>query len=501
MSSTESMNWGLCCLCQSDKTEETLQTPKEEGLVSLERDLKDFNAISGNKFPSGINVTISQLNDGSGIAATLKSHEARYHKTCRSYCSSSRVKRAREKLDKEAGPQNSPKKLRSSGEFQPLANVMCCVICEGEVQSKLHKAVTDVVDANLKSWAKTNKNFNLLGRLVAVASDAHAADAYYHHQCYIHLRDSARAAERRQLVGETPPPFDPIICAQIVALIEHSDTTLFKLSELREMYQKLRSDQGRPCRDKKEPHSTRFKDHLLDLLPEWAEFSKGNEGRKDIYISHTLKVADELAKTYRSQIGQEDALMFMRAAVMMHKFCLQSQEPFNGSFPPNCLTAPVNEEMRSFFNVVLQGPSALHGCEKMGGDANLDAREKIACNISQLLIYNTSKGTHHVVKTAAVRHNKERETNFPLYHGLKLHGHGRNKKQIEIDHEQGISVSYNRIMEVKQGIAHAVCARHAQDWVVVPTNSHLNVFTTHDVDNIDSKAQGTSHWMSSMDMP
>ncbi|KAL8561604.1 hypothetical protein ACOMHN_024839 [Nucella lapillus] len=180
----------------------------------------------------------------------------------------------------------------------------------------------------------------------------------------------------------------------------------------------------------------------------------------------------------------------MRAAVMMHKFCLQSQEPFDGSFPPNCLTASVNEEMRSFFNVVLRGPSALHGREKIGGDANLDAREKIACNISQLLIYNTSKGTHHAVKTAAVRHNKERETPFPLYHGLKLHGNGRDKKQIGIHHEQGISVSYNRVMEVKQCVARAVCARHAQDGVVLPTNSRFNVFTTHDVDNIDSKAQG-----------
>ena len=111
----------------------------------------------------------------------------------------------------------------------------------------------------------------------------------------------------------------------------------------------------------------------------------------------------------------------MWAAVMMHKFCLQSQEPFDGSSPLNCLTVPVNEEMRSFFNVVLRGPSALRGREKIGGDANLDAREKIACNISQLLIYNTRKGTHHAVKTSAVQHNKERETPFPLYCGLKLH--------------------------------------------------------------------------------
>uniref|UniRef100_UPI00358EAE2A uncharacterized protein n=1 Tax=Myxine glutinosa TaxID=7769 RepID=UPI00358EAE2A len=498
MASTESMNWELCCLCQLDKPHEALQTPKEEGLESLERDLKDFNAISSDTRPPGINITISQLNDGSGIAESLKSHKAKYHKTCRSYCSSSRVKRAREKLKKEAGPQNSAKKLRSSSEFYPLDNAMSCVICEDEevnlhkvvTDVNLHKVVTDVVDANLKRWAKTNENFQLLGRLVAVAADALAADTYYHHQCYVRLRDSARAAERRESVGPVPPPFDPIICAQIVALIENADTTSFKLSELREMYQKLISDQGRPCRDKKEPHSTRFKEHLLDLLPEWGEFSKGNEGRKDVYISHKVKVADELAKTYRSQIEQKDALIFMRAAVMMHKFCLQSQEPFDGSFPPNCLTAPVCEEMRSFFNVVLRGPSALHGREKISGDANLDAREKIACNISQLLIYNTFKGKHHAVKMAAVRHSKERETPFPLYHGLKLHGHGRNKKQIGIDNEQGISVSYTRVMEVKRGVARAVCTRHAQDGVVVPTNSRLNVFTTHDVDDIDSKAQG-----------
>lgn len=72
--SFENMNWTLCCLCQLDKTQEALQTPKEEGLLSLQRDLKDLNDLNDNKLPSGINVTIGQLNNGSGIAATLKLH-------------------------------------------------------------------------------------------------------------------------------------------------------------------------------------------------------------------------------------------------------------------------------------------------------------------------------------------------------------------------------------------------------------------------------------------
>ena len=82
-----------------------------------------------------------------------------------------------------------------------------------------------------------------------------------------------------------------------------------------------------------------------------------------------------------------------------------NQEPFDGFFPHNCLTGPVNE-MRSFFNVVPRGRSALCGRVMVAGDANLDPRDKISCNISQLLIFNAVMGTYHTVNTPAVRHSK-----------------------------------------------------------------------------------------------
>ena len=34
-------------------------------------------------------------------------------------------------------------------------------------------------------------------------------------------------------------------------------------------------EQGSPCPH--DPHSTRFKDHLLSLLPDWAEFFAGKD--------------------------------------------------------------------------------------------------------------------------------------------------------------------------------------------------------------------------------
>ena len=83
-----------------------------------------------------------------------------------------------------------------------------------------------------------------------------------------------------------------------------------------------------------------------------------------------------------------------------------------------------------------------------------------------------------------------REKPLPLYYGLKFHALGQQKNQTGIAQEQRICVSYRRVMEVKLDIAQAVCARDAEDGVVVPTNSRMSVFTTHDVDNLDGSVKG-----------
>ena len=119
------INWELCCICQEDNNDR-LQTPTEEGFTSLERDLLGFKAIG--VVPSGLKVSWAQLDEGQGIAATLKAHSAKYHKVCRTYCSSSRLQRFMEKQD--PGDQISPKKLRSSSEASAtLEKSSCCLIC------------------------------------------------------------------------------------------------------------------------------------------------------------------------------------------------------------------------------------------------------------------------------------------------------------------------------------------------------------------------------------
>lgn len=89
-----------------------------------------------------------------------------------------------------------------------------------------------------------------------------------------------------------------------------------------------------------------------------------------------------------------------------------------------------------------------------------------------------------------MHHNNEHETPFPLYQGLKLHGEGRQKKEINNANAFGVSVSYSRVLEMKRSMAQAVVKQFVQDGVVLPTNICSGVFVTFDVDNLDSNNQG-----------
>ena len=67
-------------------------------------------------------------------------------------------------------------------------------------------------------------------------------------------------------------------------------------------------------------------------------------------------------------------------------------------------------------------------------------------------------------------YNISSETPFPLYVGLKLHVNDCQKETISTFHSLGISVSYDRVMEVRKCLAKAVSQRWNEDGVVVPHN-------------------------------
>ena len=94
-------------------------------------------------------------------------------------------------------------------------------------------------------------------------------------------------------------------------------------------------EQGMPLVDPREPHSTRFKEVLLNLLPDWKAFCQVHE----VYITTDKKVGDVLAEAHKTQLDQNDYPFY--------------PFPFSGSFPRDSLTSLVPCQLKNFLNFLL----------------------------------------------------------------------------------------------------------------------------------------------------
>ena len=491
------IDWTLCCLCQKKSATE-LRCPYKKvcyhnAYQTLEDDLKNFVE---NDVPLLFGVNLECINDGSGIANTLLKNEAKYHHGCRGCFRSHIVQRALDKRAREESDSEdifSPKKTRSS--FSATLNhdkiqCVCCQKFQDDSDEQLIRVTTKNCGNNLLKYATESKNWVVHARL-NTAFDAIAADMYYHLSCITQMKNNARsvtAAESKasnEKKDGKKQEYDPLVIAQLVAFVQFNHST-FKLADLRRLYDR-RLEQLNSDWIGMYVHQSRFKEHLLKKLgPDWSEYPGG----RGIYISHTKKtVGAALAQTADLQVTEDEAKKIVEVGVMLRKYILLPQKPFNGSFNLNCLSEPVPKTLLTLLDVLLQGSSSIE--EKVAEDqVSIRARVKVACTISQLICSNAAKQTSNAL---TLYQRKERETPFPLYMGLKLHANDRQKMTISTFHALGISVSYDRVMDVRRGLALSVSRRFAEDGVVVPSNIKRGVFTTGGVDNIDESGRIELH--------
>ena len=94
--------------------------------------------------------------------------------------------------------------------------------------------------------------------------------------------------------------------------------------------------------------------------------------------------------------------------------------------------------------------------------------------------------------TTITRHNRDRETPVPLYVGVMTHTKTRKSSLVDKLFELGLSVSYDRVLEVSTEIGNKVCRQYEIDKAVCPPNLREGLFTTAAVDNIDHNPSSTS---------
>ncbi len=86
----------------------------------------------------------------------------------------------------------------------------------------------------------------------------------------------------------------------------------------------------------------------------------------------------------------------------------------------------------------------------------------------------------------------DREPPLPLYIGLKIHTETRSKKIITHLHDLGLSVSYDRVLQLESQLATVICENCQDKGVVVPAQLQHGLFTVGALDNLDHNPSSTT---------
>jgi len=143
----QTTDWTLCVLCQQS-TSESLRDPLKSryknhsyAYETLEENLKALDDLDS--LPLSIN--IFRLDDGTGIAATLRFHNAKWHRTCYTMCDKKIIDRARKRETKQQSPEiiMSPLKGRLWTMFPSTSaetELPVCFFCDGCSRARLSQS-------------------------------------------------------------------------------------------------------------------------------------------------------------------------------------------------------------------------------------------------------------------------------------------------------------------------------------------------------------------------
>ena len=176
-----------------------------------------------------------------------------------------------------------------------------------------------------------------------------------------------------------------------------------------------------------------------------------------------------------------DALLLAKAAKIVRRdVVLHNGFKFDGKFESGCQKESVPSTLKTLVSMLLNGAN-LKDQDSIDSQASL--------TISQSILFNFKICASSSSKS---RHSLDREPPLPLYIGMMIHTETRSKKTVTELHDMGLSVSYDRILQLEDKLATAVCEDFRDKGVVVPAQLRCGVFTAGALDNLDHKPSSTT---------
>ncbi|KAF5273475.1 hypothetical protein FQA39_LY07492 [Lamprigera yunnana] len=175
-----------------------------------------------------LDVIVECLDNAYGIANTMKTNKATYHNGCRALFRSGMLQRQLKKREMDSANVRaavSLKKTRLSYKATLVREKAQCFFCEkyeGEGDEQIYRVSSANCGKNLFEWALQSQNWVVHARLntTSNAEDAQAWDTHYHASCYTKLKTEARAATKSLRSTLHQQTYDPIITAQLLALVK-----------------------------------------------------------------------------------------------------------------------------------------------------------------------------------------------------------------------------------------------------------------------------------------
>jgi hypothetical protein len=314
------------------------------------------------------------------------------------------------------------------------------------------------------------------------AGDLIAQDAQYHVQCLASIYNRAREPKTYE-ESDVDTMNHGIAFAELVSYIEDTRmdevvAPVFKLKDLVNLYSTRLKQLGTDVVGR--IHSSQLKERILAYFPDMDAHKQG----RDVVLISDEDVGSAFRKACEHD-ADNDAVHLARAANIVRRDMFKMKNHFNGSFGPKCQEGSVPVSLLALVAMVLNGPN-------IKTQSPSSAMPQPVLTISQLLMHNSLVRHREHQPTSTTRHSQERETPLPIYLGVMVHTKTRKRELVDNLYELGLSISYDRVLNISTELGSKVCHQYWMENAVCPPKLKSGLFTTAAVDNIDHNPSSTS---------
>ena len=475
MESNLQTDWKICCLCQKKTNEKLRDVGKRNDLKikcfkQLATNIVAFQKLCALPLP----INVERLDNGRGIEQSLIDNAAVYHRSCYLLFNNTKLNRAELQFESRKRKQSESDEATRCKRKRVDMKDPICFICElkQDSDSNLHNVETLYFCEQITELATELNDTSLLKKVSC--EDPIALELKYHNKCYLAIKNRVRSIRRHQKremddASENSHAYPRALSELVTYIYEQNvaNTTdkpvVFKLTDLTYLYTERLKQLGieTPI-----VHKSRLKEMLQTHLPELGDFISG----RDIVLTLKQDVGPILTKSSE----YNDAVVIEKAASLLRHKMLQCKSSFHGNFEKDYVKNCVPDQLMQFIESCLNGAKI--------GDVEIEpSKEDIA--LAHLLQFNC----HLSYKKNSVyhRHSSQREPAFPVFLGLSVYSKYRKEALVDLLFQQGLSISYDRVLDISNAIGQSVVDRFIQNETVCPLNLKKGIFTTAAVDNID----------------